>query len=236
MNLPPGSLLVISPHLDDAAMGCGTLLAERPGSVVVSVFAGTGPDPDRQTEWDRSCGFRCAAEAMAARRDEDDCALSLLGAVPCRLDFADDQYRNPDDPGDVLAIATALRTALSRFRPDIVAMPCGLFHRDHVLAHEAALQVVSHNGLQSWLAYEDANYRRIPGLLQRRLCELAASGYAATPIESSSLREDAVKEKAIRCYASQVRGLLAPGRPGYRDALAPERYWHLSQAEGRPVA
>ncbi len=230
MELVRGSLLVISPHLDDAALGCGTLLANRPGSVVVSVFAGTGSDPDRQTDWDRSCGFHCAAEAMATRRDEDDGALSVLGALPCRLDFADDQYRNADDPVDVDAIAMALRTVLSRFHPDIVAMPCGLFHRDHMLVHEAALRICTDQRHRSWLAYEDANYRRIPGLLQRRLCALAAVGFAATPVEAPAMN-DSVKEKAIGCYASQLRGLLSPGRPGYRDALAPERYWKLSRAE-----
>jgi LmbE family N-acetylglucosaminyl deacetylase len=121
VELVRGSLLVISPHLDDAALGCGTLLANRPGSVVVSVFAGTGSDPDQQTDWDRSCGFRCAAEAMATRRDEDDGALSLLGASPCRLDFADDQYRNAGDPVDVEAIAMALRTALHNAGPHLGA-------------------------------------------------------------------------------------------------------------------
>jgi len=36
----PTRWLVISPHLDDAVFSCRQLLAQAPGSVVVTVFAG----------------------------------------------------------------------------------------------------------------------------------------------------------------------------------------------------
>jgi len=44
-------MLVVSPHLDDAVLSCGRLLAGRPGSVVATVFAGVPSRPDQCTDW-----------------------------------------------------------------------------------------------------------------------------------------------------------------------------------------
>src|SRR5436853_287558 len=51
------TMVAISPHLDDAVLSCGQLLAARPGSVVITVFAGMPRDGSQQTDWDRRCGF-----------------------------------------------------------------------------------------------------------------------------------------------------------------------------------
>jgi hypothetical protein len=80
---------------------------------------------------------------------------------------------------------------------------------------------------RTWLAYEDAQYRRVPGLLQQRLISLAGSGITATPSVYTPEPLSASKHHAIHCYASQLRGLSTPGRPGYHDVFAPERYWRL---------
>ena len=34
------SVVVLSPHLDDAVLGCGRLLSAHPGATVVTVYAG----------------------------------------------------------------------------------------------------------------------------------------------------------------------------------------------------
>ncbi len=47
-------VVVVSPHLDDAVLGCGQLLAAWPGATVVTVFAGKpAVYPTPQREWDR---------------------------------------------------------------------------------------------------------------------------------------------------------------------------------------
>ena len=61
-------MVVISPHLDDAVFGCGRLLASRPGSIVVTLFAGVPDDAGQLTDWDARCGFTTAGEAVWARR------------------------------------------------------------------------------------------------------------------------------------------------------------------------
>ncbi|KAB0640285.1 PIG-L family deacetylase, partial [Burkholderia territorii] len=91
----PTRWLVVSPHLDDAVFSCGQLLAQSPGSVVVTVFAGIPAHGTAAPPWDRRAGFRTADEAMRTRRDEDRRALGTLGAHAVWLDFLDDQYDTP---------------------------------------------------------------------------------------------------------------------------------------------
>lgn len=221
-------LLVISPHLDDGVLACGEMLAMHPGSVVLSLFAGPGSNPAACTDWDAACGFTSARHALAVRAAEDDAALGLLKAVPSRLAFADDQYREPGERVNVEHLANVIEEAVSQYRPRCVAIPFGLFHRDHALAHDAAMQVARQVDGCTWLAYEDAFYRRIPGLLQRRIGVLASAGWLATPVPALEQRKRAVKRRAVQCYASQLRGLDSPGRPGHFDAFAAESYWRLS--------
>ena len=40
-------VVVVSPHLDDAVLGCGRFLAVHPGATVVTVFAGNPPQYPR---------------------------------------------------------------------------------------------------------------------------------------------------------------------------------------------
>ena len=216
--------LVVSPHLDDAVLGCGAWIAAHPGARVLTVFAGVPPDPATLTEWDAACGFASAGEAIGARRAEDEAACDLLGAQAEWMDWCDDQYRVPAPPG---ALAAALGRALARHDPATVAVPLGLFHRDHRLAHQAALRLLPAEPRRVWYAYEDALYRAIPGLVQRRLARLERQGVTVTPVTASA--QGAVKIRALACYASQLRGLATPGRPEHADALAAERLWRLSR-------
>src|SRR5437763_1975889 len=96
----PGTLAVISPHLDDGVFACGEALAAHPGSVVVTVFAGMPADPSQSTDWDARCGFASAGEAVAARRAEDRTSLARLGARPHWLEFGDSQYGSTPAWGD----------------------------------------------------------------------------------------------------------------------------------------
>jgi LmbE family N-acetylglucosaminyl deacetylase len=214
--------LVISPHLDDAVLGCGTWIAAHAGARVLTVFAGA-PRETTATEWDAACGFASSDQAVAQRRAEDRAALALLDAEPEWLDWCDDQYRVPAPPD---AIAAELRRAVARHDPATVLLPLGLFHRDHETTHTAALAALSDAPARAWYAYEDALYRAIPGLVQHRLARLGQQGLTATPERAAA--GGGAKRRAIACYASQLRGLATPGRPGHADALATERLWRLA--------
>jgi LmbE family N-acetylglucosaminyl deacetylase len=180
-----------------------------------------------QTDWDARSGFASAGAAMRARRAEDVAALKMLAAEPIQLDFLDSQY---GDTPAVDAVAAALEDVVRAFAPKTVLLPAGLFHSDHVLAHEATLLARKRLPQLDWRMYEEAHYRRIAGFLQRRLARLADIGVQATPLPSRPDADAApVKEAAIACYASQLRALAARVRDGHADAFAPECFWRLEE-------
>jgi LmbE family N-acetylglucosaminyl deacetylase len=216
-------LVAISPHLDDAVLGCSALLAAYPGAIVVTVFAGRPPDGTPLPAWDEAAGFRAGDDVVGIRRTEDRAALHTLGARPRWLDFLDAQY---GDPPAVDAIVPALESAIGSADAAIVGIPLGLFHSDHALAHAAALALLRRHPEWRWLAYEEPMYRRVPGALDDRRAALRKAGVTANALDR--VRAPRRKRRALACYASQLRALRTPGRPGVADALAGERYWELT--------
>jgi LmbE family N-acetylglucosaminyl deacetylase len=229
-GMPQGPVTVVSPHFDDGVFSCGDLLAERPGSCVITIFGG-GPEkygPARP--WDKSAGFEDGEDVMEARRAEDRAALKLLDARYVWLDFEDAQYGHT--PG-VEEVAGALGTALVESGTSTVLIPCGLFHSDHRLVHAAGVMLMRRDARsRRWFVYEDAIYRRFEGLLDERLRLLLGEGFETEP-----LRRDAGagerKRAAVAAYASQIKALGAPGHPGYDDVLEPECYRALVPVRSR---
>jgi LmbE family N-acetylglucosaminyl deacetylase len=217
-------LLVLSPHCDDAVFSCGRLLESHPGSLVATAFAGRPPLGRPLTEWDAASGFRAGDDVMGLRRAEDRAALTLLGAQPIWMEFLDSQYGASPSVGE---LAEALHGLLSEIRPSAVLFPLGLFHSDHALMHEAALRLVPCHPERSWFVYEEAFYRRIPGLVLERLRTLERERVRLRevlfPLNTASDR----KREALFCYRSQLRALMTPGRPGFADALERERFWRV---------
>lgn len=219
----PPQRLVVSPHLDDAVLSCGEMIAEVASTVVLTVFAGVPAGFEGLTGWDRISGFQNAQQAVAARRGEDRAALDILLAQPCWLDFCDGQYaRSPS----LALLACGLDEVLAREAPATVVIPAGLGHPDHILAHQALLMARRHHLDKTWLMYEDALYRRTPGLLQQRLRALMDAGIEATPLPGAANGATQLKSRAVECYRSQLLA-LSKGPDGYADAFAPERFWRL---------
>ena len=225
-----GTVVVISPHFDDAVFSCGEWLAARPGSTVLTVYSGVPSSSTPLPDWDRRCGFNRADQAVLARHEENRAAMAVLGARGLGLGLLDDQYGHP--PADAGRITGALAAALTTLRPEVVLAPLGLFHQDHLRASDAALMVwrLFRDVMNStWLAYEEALYRGKPGLVQQRLAELRAQDIRVTPLAGPQYRGDR-KTRAVAAYASQLEALgLVPGQG---DDAAPERYWRLEFEEG----
>ena len=225
MDTLTSPVLVISPHLDDGVFSCGQLLAHNPGSWVVTVFAGEPTNGAVITSWDTACGFGNAAQAMQARRAEDAAATAMVSARARWLDFLDSQYGAT--PG-VEAVSDALSALIRELAPSTVCFPAGLFHSDHVLVHDAVLALLRRQPRRDWIMYEDALYRRQPGLLQTRLGRMQAHGIAVTPLRLPMPDASwALKSAALACYGSQLRALRSVAA-GHEDALAPEGYWRVA--------
>ena len=217
-------LLVISPHLDDAVLSCGLLIAAHPGTVVCTVFTAP-PTENVTTDWDRAAGFADAFEAMRTRQEEDREALGLLSAKAVHLLFCDAQYHASPDQDTLI---DALSQAFSGTRPTVVLMPLGLFHSDHVLVAGACLALMGRQPATTFIAYEDVPYRRMDGVVQTRLCELAKSGYTADTRHALHVpgtpQHERMKRAALDAYRSQLRAF---GPDGQASLFSPERYWQL---------
>ena len=220
----PGRLLVVSPHCDDAVLSCGDLLHDNRGAAVVTVFAGSPAALPAPTDWDRRAGFAPSDDVMAARRAEDRLALAALAAEPQWLPFVDDQYGTAPSEGDV---AAALGATMDRLRPSRVVIPLGLFHPDHRLAHDAAVVALRARRVLEWIAYEEATYWRVQGMVEERVSALRGAGLALTRWPGSQSSASAEKCRAVACYASQLRALSSLGPSAVADVYRPERYWRV---------
>jgi LmbE family N-acetylglucosaminyl deacetylase len=233
-NEPPSldlrRLLVVSPHLDDAVLSSGHLIAEAAEARAVTVFGGA-PDhyPDPPTAWDRLCGFGAGDEIMALRRAEDAAALGALGASAVVLDFVDHQYRG-SAKCDVGAVTAALRRAVDDFRPTAVAMPLAIQHPDHRACAAATLAVRGRGDTREWLCYAEFPYVwREPDLAVRRLGWIRRHRLLVTPALTRAAAPKA-KAEALRAYRSQLVGLDL-GAVVDDVAEAPEQLWRLSDRD-----
>lgn len=236
----PDPLTVISPHLDDAVFSCGALIAASRNAVVVTVLAGMPDASLALTEWDRAAGFSSVTQAVTHRRSEDACSLGLLGAQAEWLDLLDGQYDARHTAQDIM---TGLATSAALQRGGTVVAPMGLFHSDHILVGQACMLLravtlslqsvsVSSSGpgdgpmapSVKWLFYEDAIYRRMPGILQRRLLGWWQDGLIAQPLNFPQTPWQQLKMAAVEAYESQLPLFDADG---LADIYAPERYWTL---------
>ena len=134
-------IVVLAPHLDDAALSLGgTIARETRSGARVDVVTTFANDPDSNAgpgPWDAVCGFSTAAEAARGRREEDRRACEVLGAAPVWLPFADDEYErdvDDDELWDAVANAvagadTVLTPGFPLAQPDHARLTCLLLAR-----------------------------------------------------------------------------------------------------------
>lgn len=205
------TLVAVSPHLDDVVLGCAGLVAAHPGAIVATVTAGR-PGPHPLTDWDRKCGFADGYDVVGVRREEDRAATAVLDAMPVWFDFLDRQYGPTASASDV---ASALEELLTAAAPEVVAVPLGLFHPDHLMTATAWREVAGRRKDLRWIVYEDAIYRPL-------VRERGVEGFELRDVEVPPI-DPGRKRDAVACYATQVRGL----GDLLLDAYEPERYWML---------
>jgi LmbE family N-acetylglucosaminyl deacetylase len=224
-----GTILVLSPHFDDAAMGAGHLLISYPGSTVATVMGGWPPAyPDPPSEWDALGGFKTGDDVVAVRREEDHAAMEVLGAEPIHLEFSDHQYLEPPDRPTAADVAPALVQLVDQVAPTSVFAPMGLGNPDHVVVHEAALLARTERPAPLWFCYEDAGYKHIPGLLAWRVARLLKSQPWATPAIVPHTPDEDRKREAIFRYTSQIPPLERDhGLTARLEGRAPEQFWRL---------
>jgi LmbE family N-acetylglucosaminyl deacetylase len=229
--------LVISPHLDDAVLSCGALLAHlapRHRVTVATVFTVAAPPP-----WSlparralRGLGLLDAEDLFAQRRAEDRDVLAGIGAEAVNLGFRDALFRRgrlgPAYPtyrldaarGRVASCDTGLAAEVS-VRVDelarareaaVVFAPLGVGrHVDHLITRQAARELSRPSRI---VYYSDFPYslKAAPeaGFVRR-------AGLAPHPW----LLGRAENADRIAGYRTQFEGLFRDGTVPTR----PEVYW-----------
>ena len=210
------NVVVVSPHLDDAVLSVGTVIRSLSSAgdrvTVLTVLAGDPASRVAAGEWDASCGFRTAGEAVAARREEDRRACELLGAAPVWLPYCDDQYERGADDDTIAAQVERVTSGA-----DVVLLPgFPLLNPDH-----------------AWLTALVAKHERDPGRLGYYVEQPYAAQLWQPPslpagattgitwsIEPMTLRDLWRKNRAVGRYRSQRQAM---GRHWYRKTTAYER-------------
>jgi LmbE family N-acetylglucosaminyl deacetylase len=222
-------VVVVSPHLDDAVLGCGRFMAAHPGATVVTVYAGApAAYPDPMTHWDTLAGFRPGDDVLAARRAEDAAALAHVGATPRWLDHVEHQYLPRAEWVGPDATVDDVERVLRELAPTAVLLPFGLANPDHTATHEVGLRVRERFPEPSWFCYEDTGYKHIPGLLAWRVAQLFRSRVWPTPVALAVDDTPARKRAALDCYVSQLRALEADWQLEPK-LVAPEQVWRLAE-------
>ena len=232
-------IVVISPHLDDAVLGCSYLMARHPGTTVVTVFTGR-PEayPDPMERWDSLCGFVTGDEVHVARRAEDHAALEVLGADHVWLGYVEHSYLERDRWVRAEHVVGELADAVRALRPTAVFAPFGLANPDHDCTHDAAMLVrerlagagtADGDDPPAWFCFEDTGYKHIPGLLAWRISKLFRSGLWPTPAAVPVDVDHERKLRALGCYPSQLLALESDWQISVKLAApAPEQYWRLA--------
>ena len=232
-------VLILSPHLDDAAFSVWHVVAGSSDVTVLSVFAGV-PEEGFVTPLDRSHGAVESAAWVRRRRREDIDALGQTGAAVVHLDLLDGQYRGrPIRPEE-------LTTAIDgRLRPDgIIYAPLGVGgHPDHRAVARCAVQL--HRSGHDVRLFADTPYylrHGLPSWLGRRpnpkaddqitdaLAELRID--AAEAARSVTVLQRAVvddKLRALRCYITEFDPIDEDfrGVPSDAELMRHEVHWTL---------
>jgi LmbE family N-acetylglucosaminyl deacetylase len=232
-TVAPGELdriVIVSPHLDDAVLGCSYLMAAHPGTTVITVYAGRPVEyPNPMERWDGICGFEPGDEVHVARRAEDVAALGVLDATPHHLDFVEHSYLARPDWVGADQVVDRLEAELRALAPTAVFAPFGLANPDHDATHDAAMLVRDRYPDPSWFLYEDMGYKHIPGLFAWRIARLFKAGVWPTPAAVPVAVDHERKMKAVGCYPSQLRALEYDWQISVKLAApSPEQYWRLA--------
>lgn len=232
----------VAPHYDDVALSCGgyvARVARTTSPLIVTVFGGEPETAEGAFVRSQHEGWGLEdADVISARRAEDACAASALGAhVTTRwFDYLDAIYRNPAynsdrtlmgevHPADE-SLPTAIAADLAKLDATEIYVPLTIGnHVDHQLVLRAGL-LLAGQGMEVW-AYPDIPYafrytidqigRKLRGALQR-----------LEPLDDDAF---ARKVQAVECYRSQLPVLFRNYGPP-ADEL---RRFAVRSGNGTPV-
>ena len=222
--------IVLSPHLGDATLSVGGLLAKSTHSanspLIATIFAGI-PKTPTSTTWDTKSGFKDSSEAMARRLVENNDSAYVLGSQYVNFGYLDSQYRGP----------TATTTLVNKITADIIKLignydtstssieiygpaifPTKIEPYDNAILHNAYMKVIEQykpRGRITFFVYEDFPYAQTAGAQKvdiTKTLRTNAPQFSYAPIYIP-LTEDVIstKKDSLQSYDSQIKAMAANG-------------------------
>jgi LmbE family N-acetylglucosaminyl deacetylase len=224
-DFPGKRVVVVSPHSDDGVLSLGAAIASwARGGVRVELLTVFALDPASEAQaggWDARAGFTTEGDAARGRRNEDEAACAILGAIPAWLPFGSVDYERHGDEATVRdAIGAAAESVDALLLPGFP-----LTHPDHEWLGRALTG--SRLGCRRLGLYAEQPYaRRMDHEPQVPLWAEEALG--AQPVfgpVSASPRDRLAKWRAVRRYRSQLPllGMRLSLRRGPHSLVVGER-------------
>jgi LmbE family N-acetylglucosaminyl deacetylase len=222
--------LLVSTHLDDAALSCSYFIKQNPDITVVTALAGA---PDRYTinDWNsQTTGKVFAPDAIELRRQEDAAAMRYLGAKAIWLDFWDAIYLDGDNGSQHQLLSAALSDIIIAQQPKTLLVPLGVYHSDHIDVANACKSLIG--SVPTSYIYLDLAYGiAYPYLVNDRLQQLQAEGFTLEATDLSTPTGN-IKEQAFAYYSSQyhiTKDGFNNNNLAYDESLViPERFWKVT--------
>lgn len=230
--------IYLSPHLDDVVLSCGGQIYQQTQAgqkILIATVTAGDPPISAISEYAQSLHDRweLIADAVQARRDEDERAAALIGADVLHWDIPDCIYRfhaesgesfyTSDDEifGDIHPEEGVLLEKIERLidalpAHDALYLPLGVGnHVDHRLTRTAAEQWLAKNkdagmGTPNWVwYYEEYPYAAEEGATETILAETDA----AWTLRRISLTANALSARirAIAQFQSQLSTFFEDG-------------------------
>ncbi|MFQ3566268.1 MAG: PIG-L family deacetylase [Aggregatilineales bacterium] len=197
-TLLQGETVLLAPHSDDEALGCGGLLAQAPDpSRIHIIYAADG---SASHAYLAPSGIQVRGELVEIRKAEARCAAAVFGISHSNLHFLD----LPD--GALLSqqarLCEALAALLAVLRPQTILLPFRYDrHPDHIAVYRAGIEAARAAALLEAATFYEyfiyPEWRELPGGDVRAYLDAAA--LLALAIDPAA----EVKRAALACYASQ---------------------------------
>lgn len=173
-------VVILSPHLDDAALSCGGLLhALRGVSTLVVTLCSGNPPPLASADGSRKLPPRRGHVSPRIRRAEDIAAMRSIDAAFVHLSFPDAIYRRSLESGKLIYLSARerwvaphahdaayieelyrlLRRICLDLGPILLVSPLGIGdHVDHQITARVAMRLAAEGAGAQLLFYEDFPY------------------------------------------------------------------------------
>lgn len=231
------TILVVSPHLDDGVLSVGGLIERAAANgadvIVATVFTADSPQGGALSPLAQELHgmWNLGTNPYAPRRDEDEIAVTSLGARPVFGGLLDALYRTSHDGAPLYPTRQSVFAAphvddpigapllqllqgwVTDFAPDLVLGPLGVGgHIDHAVTTRALYRLAAQCPIQLGL-YEDMPYAT--GLFPPNAPDTVAAALRRSPFAPKGSSLIAVdlpgKLGAIAAYASQIADIFPNG-------------------------